>query len=264
MTTNDDELVTRYLGRLSAAASALPADSRPELIDEITAHIAEARRAGPASSGGSSSVRNILERLGDPADIVRAAADHHASYPAGDTTTTSELPGLFAGPVPGGQSSGSGYAAPARLGGLEICAVIFLLIGGIVIPVIGWLVGVALLWVSPRWSRSDKLIGTLVWPGGLLAPVVLLAMAGLAAGVPTSVCTSSASSASSASVASSAGTLASSCTSSSTPTWLIATIAVVLLALAVGGPIFTAIRLLRRAGRGAAVPAQEAATLVSA
>jgi hypothetical protein len=253
--TNDDELVTSYLGRLSAAASALPADSRTELIDEITAHIAEARRAGPATSGDSSSVRNILERLGDPADIVRAAADHHASYPASDAATSSELPGLAAGPAPGGHSPGGGYAAPARLGGLEISAVIFLLIGGIVIPFIGWLVGVVLLWVSPRWGRSDKLMGTLVWPGGLLAPIVLLAAGVLAVGVPTSECTTG---------ASSAGTLTSSCTSSSTSTWLIATIAAVLLALAVGGPIFTAIRLLRRAGRGAAVPAQETATLVSA
>jgi hypothetical protein len=33
---------------------------------------------------------------------------------------------------------------------------------------IGWLVGVNRLWRSPHWSRSEKLLGTLVLPGGLL------------------------------------------------------------------------------------------------
>lgn len=31
----------------------------------------------------------------------------------------------------------------------------------------GWLVGVILLAVSRRWRLSDKLLGALVWPGGL-------------------------------------------------------------------------------------------------
>ena len=42
---NDDQLVADYLRRLTSAASALPADRRTELVEEITAHIAEARAA---------------------------------------------------------------------------------------------------------------------------------------------------------------------------------------------------------------------------
>jgi hypothetical protein len=38
----------------------------------------------------------------------------------------------------------------------------------------GWAIGVVLLWVSPRWRWPDKLLGTLVWPGGLAAPLLLL------------------------------------------------------------------------------------------
>ncbi len=41
-------------------------------------------------------------------------------------------------------------ADPARVGTMEIVTVILLLIGGIVIPVIGWVAGVVLLWASPR------------------------------------------------------------------------------------------------------------------
>jgi hypothetical protein len=36
-----------------------------------------------------------------------------------------------------------------------------------------WPIGVLLLWVSPAWTRRDKLIGTLVLPGGLLFAWVL-------------------------------------------------------------------------------------------
>ena len=75
MSDHDDQLVADYLRRLTAAASALPADRRAELIEEITAHIAEARAAGGAAPGGSPSVPDILERLGDPGQIVQAAAE---------------------------------------------------------------------------------------------------------------------------------------------------------------------------------------------
>ena len=55
-----------------------------------------------------------------------------------------------------------------RRGPVEWGAVILLLIGGIVIPVVGWIVGALLLWVSQAWTLRDKLIGTLLVPGGLL------------------------------------------------------------------------------------------------
>ena len=71
----DDRLVEGYLRRLRSAAGALPADRRAELIEEITAHIAEARTARPDSPGGPPGVPGILERLGEPARIVQAAAE---------------------------------------------------------------------------------------------------------------------------------------------------------------------------------------------
>src|SRR3954469_19764241 len=46
-----------------------------------------------------------------------------------------------------------------RLGGREWATVVLL-------PVV-WVVGVVLLWRSRAWTTRDKLIGTLVIPGGL-------------------------------------------------------------------------------------------------
>lgn len=64
----------------------------------------------------------------------------------------------------------------------EVVALWLLLIGGIILPVLGWIIGVVILWASERWTRRDKLIGTLVVPGGLLLPLAVLVYYYLGAG----------------------------------------------------------------------------------
>ena len=64
----------------------------------------------------------------------------------------------------------------------EVTALWLLLIGGIILPVLGWIIGVVILWASERWSRRDKLIGTFIVPGGLLLPFAVLAYYMLGAG----------------------------------------------------------------------------------
>jgi hypothetical protein len=136
-----DRLVADYLNRLAAAAASLPADRRAELFEEISLHIAEAR-AVQATAGVATSpaVAEVLERLGRPEDIVGAAAE--------DTETDATMPA----PVP----------RPPRRRVLDTGTVVLLLVGGLLIGV-GWMVGVVMLWASPRWRTSDKLFGTLVW-----------------------------------------------------------------------------------------------------
>jgi hypothetical protein len=73
MNVHTDPLVDDYLRRLDAAASALPAHRREELVSEIRDHLQEALRQAPASD--EAAVRNLLERLGPPDEIVSAAAD---------------------------------------------------------------------------------------------------------------------------------------------------------------------------------------------
>ena len=255
MSTDDDQLVEDYLRELRNAARGLPADRRDELIEEITAHIAEARQ----SDGSPLAVRNILDRLGDPADIVRAAADTPPGSPA-----------WSGAPSSAGHPAGQPATQPGRAGALELAAVLFLLLGGIVIPVLGWFVGVVLLWMSPRWTAKDKLLGTLVWPGGLLAPALLLVAGGAAGLLATSetICTTA--NPDVAPVSSSQQTVAQTATHCTTsggiglPPWLVITLGLILLILAVAGPLWTASRLLRRARQSPAEPVSAPANLIPA
>ncbi len=59
-----------------------------------------------------------------------------------------------------------------------------ILLGGIVLPVAGWVVCIALFWAQKRWSTRQKLIATIAVPGGLLpAFLVLVVIAQPAPGV---------------------------------------------------------------------------------
>jgi hypothetical protein len=81
MNVHTDPLVDDYLRRLDAAASTLPTDQRDELVSEIRDHLQEALSQTPP--GDQAAVRNALERLGSPEEIVAAAADPAPGQPAG-------------------------------------------------------------------------------------------------------------------------------------------------------------------------------------
>jgi hypothetical protein len=172
----------------------------------------QAMAARPAPAGG---INAVLDQLGTPEEIVRAA-----------------------GPTP---DDAALHPSASPLGTLEIVAIIALLVGGLVIPVLGWLVGVVLLWLSPRWKTGDKLLATLVWPGGLLAPVVVFAVLGATALFAVgSVCSTDGAT--------------TQCTPPPIPPWLAITLSIVVMIAAVAGPILVAIRLIRRARRAVAPP----------
>ena len=136
-----DRLVDDYLTRLAGASQALPPDGRTESLAEIRGHIA-ASLSG-ATDADEAAVRTMLDRLGDPADIVAAAVENDPPEPPSVPGTQGRRPGI----------------------GLEVGAVVMLTVGSL-IPVIGWVVGVILLWSSGLWRRSEKLLGTLIVPGG--------------------------------------------------------------------------------------------------
>lgn len=258
MSTDDDQLVEDYLARLHTAASALPAERRAELVEEITAHIAEARLAGASASPVD--VRNILDRLGDPDDIVRMATEAAPGDPAWSAVAAAADSGA-------GQTA-QATAQPGRIGAMEVVTVLLLLLGGLIVPVLGWFAGVVLLWVSPRWTRKDKVLTTLIWPGGLLAPVVVT----LAGGVASLMVTSSQTCAEGPATAPAAGgdtgaiTVTTHCVTHgfSFAPWVSITLAIVLMTAAIAGPVWIAIRLLRRARQFPAQPAPAPANLIPA
>ncbi len=75
---------------------------------------------------------------------------------------------------------------PARAPGLsdrEVMALIMLCLGGFLM-LAGWIYGVILLWRSSRWRPAEKLVATLVWPGGLALPAAGVISAALASPYP--------------------------------------------------------------------------------
>ena len=68
------------------------------------------------------------------------------------------------------------YLCPvSKLTGYERSAILWLLFGGFLFG-IGWVIGLFQLWGSGSWTTVDKLIGTLLWPGGLATGFFLFAL----------------------------------------------------------------------------------------
>jgi hypothetical protein len=141
-TVETDHLIDDYLRRLEHAAAHMQRARRAELVTEIRGHIETALHQEQAA--GEAAVRNVLDRLGPPEEIVEAA----------------EPP-----PPPSGR----------RAGALEIIALV-----GMIVPIIGWLIGTILVFASQAWSRRDKLIGTLL----LLLPIIVMGLGFVAGGGP--------------------------------------------------------------------------------
>jgi uncharacterized membrane protein len=145
MMRTDDGAVKSYLQRVDRELSTLPRSKRAEIVDEIREHIDEAVAADPPRN--EADLRNLLDRIGDPSDIAAEARERF---------------GIQA----------------KRPGAMEAITIPLLLIGGIVIPFLGWIAGVIMLWLSEVWTTRDKLIGTFVVPGGLGASFFLMFFAG--------------------------------------------------------------------------------------
>ena len=104
------------------------------------------RRGPKLASDSEAEVHNVLDRLGDPAEIAAEARRRFGVRPRGSDWR-------------------------------EVSAIVLLLLGGFV-AFVGWIVGVILLWLSDRWTTRDKLIGSLVVPGGLFTSMWVLIFAG--------------------------------------------------------------------------------------
>lgn len=138
MSATRNRLVDSYLSDLRAALRDLPRKQREELAADVSSHLEATIPLGATDA----EVLTALDRFGDPEQIADAERERLG------------MEGL-------------------RAGWLEWLAIPLLLVGGVVIPVIGWIVGTVFLWLSRCWTLRDKLIGTLLVPGGLLAAILL-------------------------------------------------------------------------------------------
>jgi hypothetical protein len=163
MTMDRDTHIQRYLEQFDAATNGLRPDLRDELRADVRDHLDELR----LTAGTEAEVLNGIDRLGPPGQIVRAAIAEH-----GDTVTAPAAPPAH---VPVGVP-GVGNRRGSR--GLDIAAILLLVFGTLVVSFFlgpfgigAWVLGVVLLWMSPRFSTGEKVLATAVWPGGVVAPL---------------------------------------------------------------------------------------------
>ncbi|MGA8922821.1 MAG: hypothetical protein WB682_06725, partial [Candidatus Dormiibacterota bacterium] len=137
---------------LNTALAGVPPDRRDEIVGEIRSHIEEQRAA--LRDETDADVYNLLERVGEPYTLATAARSE--SRPLAEPVNV---------------RSGAGA--------VEILALVLT-------PLI-WPVGVILLWMSPAWNTRDKLIATLVPPGGYFGVLLAFNILSFAA-MTTSTC----------------------------------------------------------------------------
>jgi uncharacterized membrane protein len=150
-----EALVQDYLVRLETAAAPLPPSRRAELAGEVRQHIEMAL----AEAGGRDevTVRNVLDRLGPPDEIIDA--ERGAGGPALAWT---------------GQAMPASAVGRSGWGAVEIVAILLLTIGAVLLPVIGPLLGLIFVWASAQWTTRQKLIATAIVVVLALLPIILL------------------------------------------------------------------------------------------
>jgi len=146
-------LVRDYLGRLEAAGWPLAVDRRAELVAEVREHIEAA--ISEAGRDDEVTVRNILERLGLPEEIVATEADHGTATPQWT----------------GGQQVGAAVGS-SPWGAVEIIALLLLTLGAVFLPFVGPVLGLVFVWASTQWTRRAKLVATVIVAVLLLVPII--------------------------------------------------------------------------------------------
>ncbi|MEU4803816.1 hypothetical protein [Actinosynnema sp. NPDC023587] len=139
-------LVASYLGTLRRYAASLPPSRRGELVEEIGSHIETSLLPGSSEVD----IRNLLDRLGTPEEIVEAELDA--------ATGEDRAPGVGVGP----------------LRRWDLAGLALLLLGGAVVPPVGYVAGSVIVGASRRWSSTARVL--LV---GLPCLAALLVVAGM-------------------------------------------------------------------------------------
>jgi len=142
-----DTILGGYRHRLEEELNGLPRARREEIIAEVDAHIRDARTAHAAETDAD--LLNLLDRLGDPSVIGTEARERFD------------------------------VAEPASAGAREVIALLLLVVGPFIVPVVTWVLGAMLVWSSGAWSAREKrnsLAWSLIVIGSLTLIVIIFAI----------------------------------------------------------------------------------------
>ena len=130
------QVVRSYLAQLEKALDGITVEVR----DDIVAGVAEELDGLDAAA-----VAIRIEELGDPEFIAAEARAETGSPVVERVQSRRNEPRWY-----------------------PVLAVLVVALGGIVIPVVGWIVGLAMVWFSKSWSRTEKWVATLASPLAVL------------------------------------------------------------------------------------------------
>jgi uncharacterized membrane protein len=137
--------VAGYLAAVERALGDLPRERREEIVGGLREHVDAALAGAPEDVA----VRAVLDRLGTPEAIAAEARDRFG------------LPPRRRRCVP------------------EIVGVFMLGMGSLALPAIGWAIGIVVVWASDLFSRGQKVLATLVFPGGMYGAALAVTGGGL-------------------------------------------------------------------------------------
>ncbi|MEO7121907.1 MAG: hypothetical protein ABI400_02085 [Lacisediminihabitans sp.] len=131
------QVVRSFLAQLEVALHDVPRDVSSEIVAGITEELAGLDAATAAGR---------IEELGDPV-FIAAEARAGVAVPATPPTPPRKDPLWYI-----------------------VVAGLLVAVGGIVVPILGWIVGIALVWLSKTWRTWEKWVATFL-------PVVVVALA---------------------------------------------------------------------------------------
>jgi hypothetical protein len=139
-----DEIIEEFLNDLRHALQSVSPNTAKQFVTEIQQHIAEGRTT--LEPGDQVGLRNLLERIGSPTLLASEIAETES---------------------------------PRIVSAMDRATPWLIALGGFAFG-FGWLIGLYGLWSSKTWRIWDKLLGTFIWPGGLLGTFYLFAASSIA------------------------------------------------------------------------------------
>ncbi|GAA2674224.1 MULTISPECIES: HAAS signaling domain-containing protein [Actinosynnema] len=152
---DEHPLVSAYLEELLLLASRLTPRRRAELVGDIAGHIAESLPEHPTEA----QIRQVLDRVGDPQEIVDAEIAENPLPHNGNSNGNGN--GSGSGTGGGGGAVGTPPVDPSArlpLTPVDVAGLVLLLIGPALLPPVGYLIGAVLVVASPRWSVAARLL----------------------------------------------------------------------------------------------------------
>ena len=148
------QVVRSYVSELQRALVGVPREVAQEIVDGVTEELA-------GLDAAAASIR--IEELGDPSFIAaeaKANTESEALVTQGAQTT-------------GDSSRLAETVADPRW--YIVIASLLVALGGIVIPVLGWIAGIVMVWMTDTWRTWEKWLASLA-PMGIAAVAMLIVL----------------------------------------------------------------------------------------